>query len=122
MPAGLIDDQHGMRAGIDGCGDFRQMSIHRFGIAPRQDEADGFALLWANRAEDIDPFGALIVRRAGARSAPGPTACDLVLLADASFVLEPELDLYARFETLSDRFDLGREVFLNASTANSFCA
>jgi len=122
MPTGLIDDQDSMSAGIDGGGDFRQMSIHRLGIAPRQHQADAFSLFRTNRAEDIDPFGALIVRRAGACSAPGPTACYLVLLADAGFILEPELDLYARFETLTDRFDLGWEVFLNTSTANSFCA
>jgi hypothetical protein len=120
MPSGLIDDQDGMRAGIDGGGDFRQMSIHRLGIAPRQDQTDALALLRTDRAEDIGPFCALIVRRTWSCSAPGPAARDLVLLADAGFVLEPEFDLYARFETLADRFDLGREVFLKASTANSF--
>jgi PHP family Zn ribbon phosphoesterase len=122
VPTGLIDDQNGVSAGIDGRSDFGQVRIHRLGIAPRQDEADSLALLRTDRAEDIDPFGALIVRCAGPCSAPGPTARDLVLLADPGFVLEPEFDLYARFETLTDRFDLGGEVFLNASTANSFCA
>ena len=120
MPAGLIDDEDGMSAGIDGRGDFRQMGIHRLGIAPGQHEADALALFRTDCAKDIGPLGALIVRRAGPCSAPGPTACDLVLLADPGFVLEPERDLYARFETPADRFDLGREVFLNASTANSF--
>lgn len=120
MPAGLIDDQDGMSAGIDGCGYFGQMSIHRFGIAPGQHQADALALFRTDRTEDICPFGALIARCAGPCSALGPTARDLVLLADAGFVLEPEFDLYARFETLADRFDPGREVFLNVSTANSF--
>jgi hypothetical protein len=120
MPAGLIDDQDCMSAGIDGRGDFREMGVHRLGVAPGQDEADAFALFRTDCAKDIGPFGALIVRRAGPRSAPGPAACDLVLLAAAGFILEPELDLYARSETLADRFDLGGEVFLNASTANSF--
>jgi hypothetical protein len=120
VPAGLIDDQDGMSAGIDGGADFRQMGVHRFGVAPRQDEADALALLRTDCAENIGRFGTLIVRCAGPCSAPGPAARDLVLLADAGFVLEPDLDLYARFETLADRFDLGREVFLKASTANSF--
>ena len=122
MPTSLIDNQDGMRAGIDGGGDFGQMGVHRLGIAPGQDEADALALLWADGAKDIGPLGALIVRRAGPCSALGPTTRDLVLLADPGFVLEPELDLYPRFETLADRFDLGGEVFSNASTANSFCA
>ena len=122
MPAGLIDDQDSVSAGIDGGADFRQMGVHRFGIAPRQDEADALTLLRTDCAEDIGPFGALIVRRTGPCSALGPAARDLVLLADACLILEPKFDLYARFETLADRFDLGREVFLNASTANSFCA
>jgi len=98
------------------------MGIHCLGIAPGQDDADAFAFLRTDRAEDIDPLGTLVVRRAGPCAAPGPAACDLVLLADAGFVLEPEFDLYARFETFADRCDLGREVFLKASTANSFCA
>jgi hypothetical protein len=122
MPSSLIDDQDGVSAGIDGGADFRQMGVHRFGIAPRQNQTDALALLRTDGAEDIGPLGALIVRRAGSCSALGPAARDLVLLADAGFVLEPDFDLYARFEALADRFDLGREVFLNASTANSFCA
>jgi hypothetical protein len=122
MPSSLIDDQDGVSAGIDGGADFRQMGVHRFGIAPRQNQTDTLALLRTDSTEDIGPLGALIVRRAGSRSALGPAARDLVLLADAGFVLEPDFDLYARFEALADRFDLGREVFLNASTANSFCA
>ena len=122
MPAGLIDDQNGMSAGIDGRGDFGQMGIHRLGIAPGQHEADALALFRTDRAKDVGPLGGLVVRRDGPGSTLGPTARDLVLLADPGFVLEPELDLYARLEALADCFDLGREVLLNASTANSFCA
>ena len=122
MPSSLIDDQDGVSAGIDGGADFRQMGVHRLGIAPRQNQTDALALLRTDGTEDIGPLGALIVRRARPCSALGPAARDLVLLADAGFVLEPDFDLYARFEALADRFDLGREVFLNASTANSFCA
>jgi hypothetical protein len=120
MPSSLIDDQDGVSAGIDGGADFRQMGVHRFGIAPGQNQTDTLALLRTDGAEDIGPLGALIVRRAGSCSTPGPAARDLVLLADPGFVLKPEFDLYPRFEALADRFDLGREVFLNASTANSF--
>lgn len=122
MPACLIDDQDGMSAGIDGGGDLRQMGVHRLGIAPWQDEPDALALLRTDRAEDVGPLGALIMRRARSGSTPCPTARDFVLLADPGFVLEPQLDLYARLEALADRVDFGGEVFLNASTANLFCA
>jgi hypothetical protein len=95
MPAVLIVDQDGMSAGIDGCGDFCEMGVHRLGVAPGQNEADAFALFRTDCAKDIGSFGALIVRRAGPCSTPGPAACDLSLLADAGAVLEPHLDLYA---------------------------
>src|ERR1700693_5832966 len=103
MPAGLIDDQDGMSAGVDGGCDFRQMGVHRLGIAPWQDETDTLALLRTDRAEDVGPLGSLIVRRAGPCSALGPAACDLVLLGDTRFVSAPQLDLYARLEGHADR-------------------
>lgn len=122
MPAGLIDDEDGMRAGIDGAGDLLEMGVHRLGIAPGQNQPDALALLRTDGTEDVGPLGALIVRRDGSCSALRPAARYLVLLPDPGFILEPELDLYARFETRADRFDLGGEVFLKTSTANSFCA
>jgi hypothetical protein len=122
MPAGLIEDQDRVCAGIDGGADLRQMGVHRVRVAPWQDETDALAFLRTDGPEDVGPLGALILRRAGPCAAFGPAARDLVLLADPGLVLEPELDLYAWSEALADRFDLGREVFLNASTANSFCA
>ena len=120
MPAGLIDDEDGMSAGVDGSADLCEMGVHRVGVAPRQNEA--YALGRTDCAEDVGRFGALIVRRTRPRSASRPAARDLVLLADPRFVLEPKLDLYARLKARPDRLDCGGEVFLKASTANSFCA
>jgi hypothetical protein len=120
VPSGLVDDEDGMGAGIDGGADLGQMGVHRLGVAPGPDQADGLALGRTDGAEDIGRLGSLIVRGAGSGSAPCPAPRDLVLLADPRFVLEPNLDLYVRIETRADRFDLGGEVFLNASTANSF--
>jgi hypothetical protein len=53
MPAGLIDEQEGVRAGSDVLGDFSKMQVHREGVAHRQDEARTLAFLGANGAEDI---------------------------------------------------------------------
>ena len=52
-------------------------------VAPGQDEGCAFALLGADGAEDISGGGSLVFGRARTCSALGPTAGDLVLLADA---------------------------------------
>ena len=122
VPSGLIGEDDGVSARIDGGADSRQMGVHRLGIAPGQDETDGFALLGTNRAKDIGRLGALIARCAGTRSALGPAARQLVFLADPRLVLEPDFERCAGNEARADRRQLGGEVFLKASTANSFCA
>ncbi len=58
-----------------------------------RDEPRALARLGTDRAKDVGCGGALIVRRAGARSPLGPAARELVFLSDASLVLEP--DFYA---------------------------
>src|SRR5262249_24838434 len=122
VPPGLIEDEDGVRARIDGGADGCQMGVHRLGIAPWQDQADAFAFLRTDGPEDIGRLSSVITRRTGACSAPGPAPRQLVLLADAGFVLEPDFDRYARNEARADRRQLGVEVFLKSSTANSFCA
>ena len=54
VPPGLIEQQHRMAAGRDLRGDRGEMKVHRFCIAPRQDEAGGFALFRAYSAEYQD--------------------------------------------------------------------
>jgi hypothetical protein len=63
------------------------VQVHSVGVAERQDEAGGFALLRADRAEDVGRFGALIVRCRGTCSALRPSPRDLVLLPDPGLVL-----------------------------------
>ena len=118
MPAGLINEQRGVRARGDLSGDFGQMQVHRFGVASGQDEGCAFAVLRADRAEDISRGGSLIFGCAWTRAAPGPAAGDLVLLADASFIGEP--DLYgAGLDALlaPDLVQARRETFLKSSIA-----
>ncbi len=67
--------------------------------------------------------GSLVFGGARTRAAFGPTAGDLVLLADPSFVGEP--DLYrAGIDSLlaPDLFQAGGETFLKCSIALSACA
>jgi hypothetical protein len=91
VPAGLIGQEHGVSAGRDGRGDCDEMQVHRLGVAGGQDQAGALALLGADGTEDVGRGGALIARSAGAGPALGPPTRDLVLLADARLVLEPNL-------------------------------
>ena len=123
VPSGLIEQQRDMAAGRDLCRDRCEMQVHRLGVAPRQNEADRLALRRADGAKNVGRSGALVVRRRGAGSALGPAASDLVLLADASLVAEPDLYLAER-DALGAR-DLrqdGREFFLKSSIAPVACA
>ena len=67
------------------------MQVHRLGVAGGQDERGSLALAGADRPEDVGGSGALIVRRRGPRAASCPAPGDLVLLADAGLVPEPDL-------------------------------
>ena len=118
VPAGLIDQEDGVGAGRDGLGDLDQMQVHRLGVAGRQDQGRALALLRADGAEDVGGGGALIAGRAWAGAALGPAAGDLVLLADASLVCEPDFyrvdvdRLFAR-----DCIQARGEAFLKSSIA-----
>ena len=123
MPSGLIDEKDGMGSRCDGLGDFGQMQVHRFGIAGRQDQSGALSLLRTDGSEDVGRGGALIPRRARASAALGPPAGDLVLLANARFIREPNFyfpnidRLFAR-----DFIQARWELFLKSSMAPSACA
>jgi len=112
-----------MCSGRDGGGDLREVQVHRLCVAGRQNQGGAFALLWADRAEDVGGSGALVTRRAGAGSTHRPAAGDLVLLADAGLVGEP--DFYpVEVERLRARdfFQARGETFLKSSIAPCACA
>ena len=94
MPAGLIDEQRGVRARRDLGGDFGQVRVHRLGVASGHDKGCALAVLGADRAEDAEDIGgggSLIFGSAWTGAALGPPAGDLVLLANARLVGEPDL-------------------------------
>ena len=119
MPAGLIEQQHRVCPRGDFGGDLGEVEAHRLGVARWQDETGALALLRADGPEDVGRGGALVMRRTGARSAPGPAAGDLVLLADARLVGEPDLYL-GQGNTLVSRnlVEPGGEFFLKASISS----
>ncbi len=122
MPAGLVEQQHGVAARINGEADLLEMLGHGFGVAPRHDEAGALALGRADRAKDGGPLGSLIVRRTRAGPAFRPAPGDPVLLADPGLVLPPQLYADAGRQLRRDRVQSGRESFLESSNAASFCA
>src|SRR6266700_6838064 len=72
VPAGLIEDENGVRAGGDLRGDLVEMKLHGFAVAGRQHERGARSALGANRAEQVGRLGALIVDGTGSRALPGP--------------------------------------------------
>ena len=61
----------------------------------------------------------LVLGGTGTCSLFRPASCDLVLLADPGFVLEPDFYLGAGRERRADIRQAGREVFLKASIASA---
>ena len=88
-----------------------------------QDECGALAVLWANRAKDVGRGGALVMRRRWACSATRPTPGDLVFLADARLIGEPDFYI-GRIDAfvLGDLRHTRRETFLKSSIAPSACA
>jgi len=123
VPSGLIENEDGVFARGDCGGDLHEMKVHGFCVAARQDESRPFSLLRADRPEDVGRDGALIVRRRGAGSALGPASGDLVLLADAGLVGEPDLYVIGREALVGGDFvQAGGETFLKSSMACVSCA
>ena len=107
-----------MSRGRDRFGDLRKMQVHRLAVASRQDQGCALALLGADRTEDVGGSGPLVARRAGAGAALGPTAGDLVLLADTSFICEPDFYRVDADRVLtSDCVQARGEAFLKSSIA-----
>jgi len=120
MPARLIEEQDGVRSEGDILGDFFQVEVHGERVALGQDKPGALALLGTDRTENVGRGGALIVRRVGARSLLGPTACDFVFLTDAGLVLEPDFYSFGGDAFFARDFVQARgETFLKSSIAPS---
>ena len=63
MPAGLIEQQHSMRARRDGGGDLGEVQRHPFGVAAGQNERRALALGWTDGTIDIRRGRALVLGR-----------------------------------------------------------
>ena len=107
-----------MFAGGNGLADFLKMQVHRLRVAHGQNESSALALVGTDRAEDVGRGGALIARGRRPRSPLGPAARDLVLLADACLVREPDFQSGEADARLQGDIAKARgETFLKSSMA-----
>jgi hypothetical protein len=67
-PAGLIEDENGVRAAGDLGGDVVEMKLRAFTVAHRQHEGGAGAAIRADRTEQVGRLGALIMGGAEARA------------------------------------------------------
>ena len=129
MPAGLIEEHHGVSVGGDGPGDLGEMRGHGGGVAAGHNDRRALSLLRADGAEDVGRGGALVLRRRRPGSAPRPSSGDSILdaarplraLADPGLILEPDLYSFALGNAVGDLRQRGGEVFLNVSRASGSC-
>ena len=122
VPPGPVEHEQGVGGRLDGERDLVEVELHGRGVALGQHQPGALAPGGANGAEDVGRPGALVVRRAGPGAAASPAPGDLVLLADTRLVLPPDLYRGAGRQARPERRQLFGEVFLKASSANSFWA
>src|ERR1700722_17910426 len=90
MPPGLIHEQNGVGARLDGERDLLKLQRHGLGVAGREDEAGRLAERGTDGAENIGRGGSLFLQGKKPRAACRPASRDLVFLTDAGFVLKPD--------------------------------
>src|SRR3974377_597617 len=100
-----------------------KVQVHCLGIAGRQDQGYSLSLPGAARAEDIGGGSPLVPRRTWTGATFRPPPGDLVLLADASLIGEPDFYFVAVDRFFPSDFVQARgEGFLNSSMSCSACA
>ena len=119
MPTGAVEQQNGVGSGCDVVGYLVEVELHCLGIGEGHREGGADASGGTDGAEEIGAVVTLIGRLTRPRSAPGPLAHEAVLLADAGFVLKPDLDWRRRRQAVEMSAQREREVFLKASTIRS---
>ena len=111
-----------MGAAADTARDLDEVELHRLAVGVGHGERRAGAARRADGAEQVGAFVALIGGLAWARAAPRPLPHEAVLLADAGFVLEPDLDRLAFRQAGAVSVQRRGEVFLKAATVSSSLA
>ena len=88
-----------------------QVVAHRLGIGLRHDQTDGATLLWTDGTKDVGRFRLLLAHHPGARSLARPQARLRAALANAHFILKPDVHLLRRNAWRQRCCDFLEEVF-----------
>jgi hypothetical protein len=79
----------------DSFADFGEMQVEGVGIGVRQHQGGAGSARRTGCSEDVSPVISPVARRARPRTLLRPDAGQRALLADAGFILEPDLDRFA---------------------------
>ena len=93
MPAGLVEQNDGVKAGLDLGADFLEVRGHRLAVTVWHDKTGCRSLVRADRSEDVRPLGPLILGGGRAGSASGPATGQFVFLPNPRLILEPNFQL-----------------------------
>src|SRR5579863_4000567 len=100
MPPGLIHEQNGVGARLDGERDLLKVQRHRLGVAGREDEAGRLAERGTDGAENIGRGGSLVLQGKRPRAAFGPASRDLVF-SECGLRLETRVRVACRWSRRS---------------------
>jgi hypothetical protein len=92
VPAGLVENDHGVRAGCNRTAYLFEVFAHRRRVGIRHDDGDPGVATGADGAEQIGILITLIFWLPRTRTLLGPLVDERVLLPDPHFILEPHLD------------------------------
>jgi hypothetical protein len=121
VPSGAIQQQNGMGTLGDVQGYLVDMQLHHVGVGMGQCESRADTAGGADGAEEIRVLVTLVGGLGGPRSTLRPLPDKAVLLADAGFILEPDLDRLALGYPLEMGRERAREVFLKAWMVSPSC-
>jgi len=95
VPAGTVEDEHGVGARCHDSADLGQVQVHHRGVGSRQYQGSTETMRRTDRSKQIRPVVALVAWCRGTRASLGPDPGQRALLADAGFVLPPDLQRLA---------------------------
>jgi len=121
VPSCAINNHNGIGSRYYLRRDLVEMELHGFGVAARKYESGPDTARRTDSAEYPDRFRALVLGCRGPGSSLRPAPHQFGLLTDPGFILPPDFYVGVGREPSPDRLQLGGEVFLKSSTANSFC-
>lgn len=96
MPSGAVEDEDGVDIVVEGSGEAVEEQLHDGGADTGEHEGEVLAGGRSDRGEDVGPLVAVLAQARRTLALEPPAMTDPPLVADASLILEPELQAFAR--------------------------